>query len=260
LSENEIDPRSLQFYRDAVTTMIEAGVQFLVGGAYAFSRYTGISRHTKDYDVFLTRSETDKAMEVLSRAGYRTELTFPHWLGKAYNGDDFIDLIFGAGNGIATVDSLWFENAVDGESLGIPVKLCPAEEIIWSKAFIMERERFDGADVAHLLRARAKELDWTRLLTRFEPFPRVLLVHLILYGFIYPEARDDVPQWVMQKLMSELQQGELKGDEKICYGTLLSRGQYLIDVGRWGYRDARLEAPGTMSPEDITFWTSMIGT
>ena len=32
------------------------------------------------------------------------------------------------------------------------VKLCPPEEIIWSKSFIMERERFDGADINHLLR------------------------------------------------------------------------------------------------------------
>ena len=26
---------------------------FLVGGAYAFARYTGIERHTKDFDVFV---------------------------------------------------------------------------------------------------------------------------------------------------------------------------------------------------------------
>jgi hypothetical protein len=27
------------------------------------------------------------------------------------------------------------------------VKLMPVEESIWTKAFIMERERFDGADI-----------------------------------------------------------------------------------------------------------------
>ena len=257
MSDQQIDPKSHQFYRDAVTTMLEAGIQFLVGGAYAFERYTGIARHTKDYDVFLTRQETDRAMDVLSKAGYRTELTFPHWLGKAYNGEDFIDLIFGAGNGIAVVDDLWFQHAVDGESLGIPVKLCPAEEIIWSKAFIMERERFDGADIAHLLRARAKELDWERLLKRFEPFPRVLLIHLILFGFIYPESRGEIPAEVMTSLTESLEK-EPNGHHKVCNGTLLSRGQYLIDIGRWGYRDARLEPPGTMSPEDIAYWTSQI--
>jgi hypothetical protein len=27
------------------------------------------------------------------------------------------------------------------------------EEMVWQKAFIMERERFDGADVVHLIQA-----------------------------------------------------------------------------------------------------------
>jgi hypothetical protein len=44
--------------------------------------------------------------------------------------------------------------------LGVPVRLCPPEEIIWSKAFIMERERYDGADISHLIRACQGRLDW----------------------------------------------------------------------------------------------------
>jgi hypothetical protein len=39
--------------------------------------------------------------------------------------------------------------------------------MIWSKAFIMERERFDGADVMHLIHENANRLDWNRLLERF---------------------------------------------------------------------------------------------
>ena len=97
---------------------------------------------------------------MLADAGFATELTFPHWLGKAYAGDRFIDLIFSAGNGVAAVDDLWFAHAPPGEVLGVPVRLCPPEEMIWSKAFIMERERYDGADVAHLILACGRELDW----------------------------------------------------------------------------------------------------
>jgi hypothetical protein len=32
--------------------------------------------------------------------------------------------------------------------------------MIWSKGFVMERERFDGADVTHLLRAVGPKLNW----------------------------------------------------------------------------------------------------
>ena len=134
-----------------------------MGGAYAFERYTGIERHTKDFDIFCRRADAEPILEVLESAlGCRTEMTFPHWLGKAYNPatGDFIDVIYSSGSGIAVVDDEWFTHARPAEVLGIPARLCPAEEMIWSKAFIMERERYDGNDVAHLLHATRRP-GWT---------------------------------------------------------------------------------------------------
>jgi hypothetical protein len=235
----------------------EASVPFLVGGAYAYARYTGVVRHTKDFDVFLRREDLEPALEALQKAGYSTELTFPHWLGKAYKGDDFVDLIYSSGNGIARVDEGWFEHAVDEKVLGVPAKLAPAEEILWSKSFIMERERYDGADVAHLLLHRARDLDWDRLLARFGENWRVLLNHLLLFGYIYPGERDLLPRKVWDELVAKLAaEGPAgSGDEKLCRGTILSRGQYLLDVEKRGYRDARLEPAGFMSAEDIKTWS-----
>ena len=46
--------------------------------------------------------------------------------------------------------------------------------------------------------------------------------------------------------------------ERLCRGTLLSRAQYLLDVERWGYRDARLQPSGTMTAEEIELWTARI--
>src|SRR5918997_31387 len=155
------------FYRRMMDGLIAAELPFLVGGAYAFARYTGIERHTKDFDVFVREEDVDWAMTALGTAGCATELTFPHWLGKAYCGADFIDIIFSSGNGLVRVDDEWFANAVEDEVLGLPVRLIPPEEMLWSKSFVMERERYDGADVNHLLRARAANLDWPRLLQRF---------------------------------------------------------------------------------------------
>src|SRR3954466_3561510 len=113
-SETLVDPASRRFYVDSMELMRDGGVPFLVGGAYAFARYTGIERHTKDFDVFIRRADFDRACKLFEAAGYRAELTFPHWIGKAYSGEDFVDLIFSAGNGVAIVDELWFKNAVPG--------------------------------------------------------------------------------------------------------------------------------------------------
>jgi len=255
-----VDPASRKFYVDSMELMRDGGVPFLVGGAYAFANYTSIERHTKDFDVFIRREDFPKAKRVFEEAGYESSLTFPHWLGKAFKGDDFIDLIFSAGNGVAVVDELWFDFAVDAVVFGVEVKLIPAEEMIWSKGLIMERERFDGADVAHVIHAVGDRLDWRRLIDRYAHLWRALYAHLALYGFIYPFKRSQVPAWVMDELGTRIADETKSPDakEKICYGTIISRQQYLTDINKWGYQDARLKPLGDMSAEDIALWTAGI--
>ena len=253
-------PEKAELYRTALDMLNRSGVPYLVGGTYAFQYYAGIARTTKDFDIFVRPRDMQRVLDVLQRAGFKTELTFTHWLAKAHHGDRFIDVIFSSGNGVAEVDDEWFAHAVDEEVLGAPVKLAPAEEMIWSKAFIMERERYDGADVAHLFRHCSGLLDWNRLVARFGPHWRVLLSHLVLFGFIYPGERSLVPSAVMKELLARLS-SELEvptRDSKVCQGTLLSRGQYLVDIDEWGYEDARQRPRGAMTPEQLAAWTAAI--
>jgi len=247
-----------------MTELKAAGVPFLVGGAFALYPYTGIERNTKDFDIFVKEEDRDRALEVLAGFGCRTEVPFPHWLAKAYSGDgacDFVDVIYSSGNGVASVDDEWFEHAVPGDVLGCPALLCPPEETIWSKAFVMERERYDGADVAHLLHKCSDGLDWQRLLRRFGANWRVLMSHLVMFGFIYPTERARVPAWVMDELMVRLraESGTNARTGPLCQGTLVSREQYLIDVNKWGYRDARLAGRSNMDEEQVEIWTEAIG-
>ena len=253
-------PDKAELYRQALELLNRGAVPYLVGGTYAFHYYAGIARATKDFDIFIRAQDLQRVLDVLVRCGFKTEVAFTHWLAKAFNGDRFIDIIYSSGNGIVQVDDEWFAHAVDKEVLGVPVKLCPAEEMIWSKSLIMERERYDGADVAHLLRHCSGLLNWERLLRRFGPHWRVLLSHLVLFGFIYPGERALVPSSVMRELMNRLLD-ELDvptRDSKVCQGTLLSRSQYLVDVDEWGYDDARQTPRGSMSPEQIAEWTAAI--
>jgi hypothetical protein len=259
-SQNGLDPAVADFYRRALTLANRAGVPFLVGGAYALQYYTGICRHTKDFDVFVRPRDRDRLLCAFAAGGCQTEVTFTHWLGKAFCGDDFVDVIYGAGNGIAMVDDEWFAHAVDAKVLGMPVRLSPVEEMIWSKAFVQERERFDGADITHLIRARGNALDWSRLLRRMDSHWPVLLSHLLLYRFIYPSERAQVPGWVLSELLgrSEQELSEPPESERVCRGTLLSREQYLTDVEEWGFADARRVPHGTMSDKAIAQWTAAI--
>jgi len=253
------DPDAAAFYRHVLQALSASGVPFLVGGAHAFKLYTGIARDTKDLDLFIKPRDFEPASEALRREGYHPELTHPHWLGKVHAGAAYIDLIFNSGNGVAEVDELWFRHARRDEVLGIPAGFTPPEESIWSKAFVMERERYDGADVAHLLQACAGTMDWQRLLQRFGPHWRVLLSHLVLFGFIYPAERTAVPRWLMDELLGRTRrETDLPAlDPAICAGTLLSREQYLDDLER-GYRDGRGVPLGTMTAQDLAAWTDSI--
>jgi len=250
------DPAA-SFYMCALQKLEETGIPFLLGGAFAFSHYSKVPRETKDIDVFVRPVDCPRVLQAFSEAGYETDVAFPHWLGKIRRGDHFMDVIYASGNGIARVDDLWFDHAPRADVLGMIVRLSPVEEMIWSKAFIQERERFDGADVLHLLREMAPSLDWPRLLMRFGDYWRVLLSHLILFGFVYPDKRHNIPAWVTEELVRRLTVSRTNLNSDVCYGTLLSREQYLHDIEQTKYRDARLEV-GAMTEGEIEIWTAAI--
>jgi len=268
----QLDEETKEFYINTLKTLNQAGIPYLLGGAYALANYAGIYRHTRDLDLFVRKQDCASVLDALKESGYHTELTFPHWLGKAYLDLDpkqkkFIDIIFNSGNGLVPVDDYWFDNAVDCVVFGLPVKLVPPEEIIWSKAFIMERERYDGGDIAHLLLSMADKMDWQHLISRFGEHWPVLLAHLIIFNYIYPNEVNRIPPQVMNYLLTRARSETDKsvvakqkpGDqEDVCRGTLLSREQYLVDIGAWHFADARAEPMGNMSHEHLEIWTKAI--
>jgi hypothetical protein len=248
------------FYRRVMSRLNDVQVPFLVGGAYALARFTNIARNTKDFDIFVRREDMERTMAALESADCHTEFKFRHWLAKAVCGENFVDIIFSSGNAIAAVDDEWFVHAPEGQVLGMTAKLSPAEEMIWSKAFIMERERFDGADVLHIILRCGRALDWPRLLRRFGAHWRVLLSHLVTFGFVYPGERANIPSWVMDQLLARLQleTHEAPSERRVCFGPLVSRAQYLTDIEQWGYADARLGPKGCMSDDEVAKWTAAI--
>jgi predicted nucleotidyltransferase len=256
--EEEVEPRVADFYRQALHALSNAGIPFLVGGAFALACYTGIRRSTKDLDLFILREDFERIAQRMRQHGWRVELTYPHWLAKVYDGEAFIDLIFSSGNGVTPVDERWFSGNCRADILGVSARVANVEDSLLSKAFIMERERYDGGDIAHLLLARAEQLDWASLLERFGSHWRVLLAHLTLFGYIYPGERHRIPGWVIARLVDRLAaevDAPASSNANVCAGTLLSREQYLHDVKELGYLDGRLTPASSMTDQDVQAWT-----
>jgi hypothetical protein len=114
--------------------------------------------------------------------------------------------------------------------------------------------------VIHIIRGWGRKLDWKRLLARFGEDWRVLLSHMILFGFAYPGEREKIPAEVMAELYSRLafENEQPPKDSKVCPGTLLSRAQYLPAIEHWGYKDARLSGRSTLTEEQLRLWTEAI--
>ena len=256
----DLSAETEQFYCRVLKSLREHEVGFLVGGSYAAAHYTGRTPHTKDLDVFLPPSQLDRALDALACAGLETERTYPFWIAKAYQGEHFVDIIYRAASGLWEIEEEWLEQGERTELWGVPVKICGVEELIWTKAALMDRTRFDGNDVLHLLQAKAHEIDWERLKLLMGATWRILLAHLTLFGFVYPDLIPLVPRHLLAELSLRLlsDRGASESEDSLCRGTLISNSQYLHDVEELGYRDARLQPWGRLTAEELGPWVEAV--
>ncbi len=231
--------KAYAFYKEALDILKETGVHFMLGGAFAMFKYTGIYRDTKDLDVFCKPSEYTGILKHFAAKGYRIELTDVRWLAKVFKGEYFIDIIFDTVNNICTVDDTWYERATEDEFAGVMTKFIPAEELIWCKIYVQNRERFDGADVNHIILRHGRELDWKHILFRLDAHWHLLLSQIINFQFVYPaDYHDIIPKWLFDDLMQRArEQYDLPPSvEKVCRGPVIDQTQYSIDIKEWNYK------------------------
>ena len=235
-----------EIYKRALAALNAAGVPYVVAGAYAIYEHTGIYRQTKDLDLFCEPSAVIQAMEVLKAAGFRIRLEQAHWLAKALDDPYFIDIIYGMGNGLALIDEDWYRHSKPAILAATPVRVAPAEELIWHRLFISERHRQDMADIAHLLLTHGHQLDWNRLVAKTGEHWPLLLAQIQTFRYVYPGYHQQVPQWVLKELLDRAGRDALVDpgadrEHDTTRGTLISRFSFAIDVNEWGFRDLRQE-------------------
>jgi hypothetical protein len=231
-------------YKRALNALNEAGVPYVVAGAYAIYEHTGIYRKTKDLDLFCEPQAVVPAMETLKKVGFTARLEQSHWLAKALDGDYFIDIIYGMGNGLALIDHDWYAHSSPAILAATLVRVAPPEELIWHRLFINERHRHDMADIAHLILAGGDRMDWKRLVAKTGDHWPLLLSQVQMFRYVYPGYAKQVPDWVVRELLDRAEAVSQateppESEAKITRGTLISRFSFAIDVNEWGFGDMR---------------------
>lgn len=229
-----------QVYQRVLRALNAEGVPYVVSGLYALYEYTGIYRKTKDLDLFVEPQYVVQAARTLKQEGFNVYLEQSHWIAKAMWEDKQTDLIFGTGNGLSFIDETWYKRSRPGILAATPVRMAPPEDLLWHRLYVSERHRSDMSDVQHLLLCRGHELDWEHLLMRVGEHWRLLLGQIHLFDFAYPGHRPNVPRWVREQLYKRAQNDiDVVGDPKVCFGTLISRFSFTIDVHEWDFHDPR---------------------
>jgi Nucleotidyl transferase of unknown function (DUF2204) len=239
ITTEEEKRESQAFYKEALAQLNETGTHFMLGGAFAMFHYSGIYRDTKDLDVFCKPSEYPKILKHFAARGFRTELTDVRWLAKVFKGEYFIDIIFDTVNNICRVDDSWYERAPSTVFVETNVKLIPPEELIWCKIYVQNRERYDGADINHVILRSGKSLDWKHLLQRLDQHWHLLLMQLLSFQFCYPaDYHEIIPRWLFDELIARAQeQYDLPpAVEKVCRGPVIDQTQYQTDIKEWNYK------------------------
>lgn len=227
------------FYQEALELLNQCGANYMLGGAFAMFHYTGIYRDTKDLDVFCKPSEYPKMLKFFADKGFHTELHDARWIAKVFKGEYFIDIIFDTVNNICTVDDSWYEHASEGTFADTPVKFISAEELIFCKIYVQNRERFDGADINHVLVKYGKNIDWKRLFTRLDRHWHLLLAQILIFQFVYPsDYHDIIPKWLFDELIRRAnEQYDLPpAVERVCRGPMIDQTQYSVDIKTWDYK------------------------
>jgi hypothetical protein len=231
----DFPPEQRALFCEVLQHLNRAGVPYVVSGAFALQQHTGIWRNTKDLDLFLAPEAVTEALRHLQEQGFETEVRDPVWLAKAHRDGYFVDLITGMSNAIITVDQSWIDRGSECVILGVPTRVLAAEELIASKLFVNFRERFDGADVVHIIFGTRGKLDWDRLRHLVGEHWELLLWELVLFHYVYPSRQNYVPRQVWDDLLNRMRK-ELDSPSATApfRGSLIDEKMFSIDVKEWG--------------------------
>jgi hypothetical protein len=217
-------------YQRVISEARSAGVPFAFGGAFGTAVYTGHLRNTKDFDFYIRPEDRDAMIAALDRAGLRDHYErLPYdrrWIYRASSGEVIVDAIWAMANLRARVDDEWLTAGPVVIIQGEHIRALAVEELIWSKLYVLQRERSDWGDVLNLIAAQASNIEWNRLVDRLDEDAPLLAGALSLFGWLAPGRARQIPEGIWRRLGVVMPQPDADPD-------LTSRRASLLDSRPW---------------------------
>ena len=167
------------------------------------SAYSGYARNTKDMDLFVVDPDQKELMAIMKEQGFSeyTDVDYdPTWSYRGSRNGFIVDVLWRMLNNRGSVDEEWVSHGWELEVRGVIFRLIAPEELLWSKLYILRRERTDWPDILNLVFAQGPGLNWDRLLGRLEADAAVLGAVLGLFRWMCPGRAAELPAWIWEKV------------------------------------------------------------
>jgi hypothetical protein len=202
---NRIPDSEWSVYRRVIQEARAERIPFAFGGAFATAVYTGELRNTKDFDFYVLPEDREPMIAAISRAGlgdHYDRLPYDRsWIYRASQDEIIVDAIWAMANQRAQVDPRWLSHGPEVTIRGEQLRAIPIEELIWSKLYVLQRDRSDWGDVLKLIDARASSIEWDHLLFRLGHDTPLLAGALAVLAWLAPERARDIPASVWTRVM-----------------------------------------------------------
>jgi hypothetical protein len=202
-----LPPEQNELYTQVMKEAMRRGLRFAIGGGFASNLYTGVWRNTKDLDIFVLESDREFFVALLTDLGlvdYYDQKPYDRsWIYRACRGDLIIDVIWQMANHRAPVDEVWLNSGPCVELDGGHFPVVPPEETLWTKLYVMQRERCDWPDALNVISALGPELNWARLIDRVGEDAALLKAALSVFAWICPRRAMELPAWIWGRLQAE---------------------------------------------------------
>lgn len=184
-------------YHDAIRAFESARIAFAVGGGMAYGCYVSRPRYTKDLDLFVLPHDRERVIAAMTACGFTDYFEVQeyqrHWIYRGHRDGLILDCIWQMANERAMVDESWLARGPVTLIHDTPVRLVPAEEILWGKLYVLQRERSDWPDVLNLLASTGATLDWPRLVHRLGVDLPLLSAVVQLFAWVAPRDARRLP-------------------------------------------------------------------
>ncbi len=157
-------------FREVVSLLEEAGLDYAVGGSLATHYWTGSSLPVGDLDFLIREEDGVGLLGVLEKRGFDTQEMVHSWLHKAFKDSVAIDLMFQLKNG-TTLDDELIEHRSRVEMLGRLAYVMSAEDQVAVLAATIDRQTVGHHWYGVIDLMANNDLDWDYLASRVEENP-----------------------------------------------------------------------------------------